>query len=95
MIHTSRTEADIQKFCLLIKARTCCESPLSNRDKNSVAMLRTTVCSKSESQISERTDDRSCTRLCHPFVLVRLVGVADAVDACQAGTFNVGDGVAH
>ena len=49
---------------------------------------------KTEREVGEGGDYGYCSGRGHAFVFAGFVGVADAVDACQVGAFDVGDGVA-
>jgi hypothetical protein len=52
------------------------------------------VCAEPESQVGEAVDDGACTGGDEEFSLAGFVGVADALDAGEAGALDVGHGIA-
>ncbi len=52
------------------------------------------MCAKVESQVGEAIDDGACFRCGEAFAFAGLIGVADAVDAGEAGGLDVSHRVA-
>jgi hypothetical protein len=52
------------------------------------------MCAKPQSQIGEASDDGACPGAAEAFSFARFVGVADALDAGEVCSLDVGDRVA-